>query len=66
MIRGFGAQMINTHSVILWRNNDGTTTLSQRYATGYREPRPVDNPPRIATLIEPKTSVVRPPFPIRV
>ncbi|PPQ64690.1 hypothetical protein CVT26_002780 [Gymnopilus dilepis] len=57
---GFGAQMINTHSVILWRNNDGTTTLSQRYATGYREPRPVDNPPRIATLIEPKTSVARP------
>ncbi|KAF8911940.1 hypothetical protein CPB84DRAFT_1760813 [Gymnopilus junonius] len=57
---GFGAQMIHTHSIVLWRNSDGTTTLSQRYATGYREPRPEDSPSRVATLIEPKTSVVRP------
>jgi hypothetical protein len=52
--------MINTHSVIMWQNEDGTTTLSQRYTSGYREPHPVANPPRVATLVEPKKNVVRP------
>ncbi|KDR73470.1 hypothetical protein GALMADRAFT_251147 [Galerina marginata CBS 339.88] len=56
---GFGKQMINTHSVIMWMNDDGTTTLSQRYTTGFREPRPVSDPPRVASLVEPK-SMTRP------
>ena len=50
--------MINTHSVIMWKNEDGSTTLSQRYASGYFEPHPVSDPPRVATVIEPKQSVV--------
>ncbi|KAF8964026.1 hypothetical protein BDZ97DRAFT_1919264 [Flammula alnicola] len=41
---GFGSKMVNTHMVILWKNDDGSTTLSQRYTSGYREPRPEPNP----------------------
>ncbi|KAF9533399.1 hypothetical protein CPB83DRAFT_845199 [Crepidotus variabilis] len=51
---GFGEHMAGTHSVILWKNADGTTTLSQRYADGYSEPKLVDSPPRLAKLVEPK------------
>ena len=50
--------MINTHSVIMWNNEDGSTTLSQRYASRYAEPRPVSDPPRVATVAEPKMSTV--------
>ncbi|KAF8201478.1 hypothetical protein BJ912DRAFT_945478 [Pholiota molesta] len=53
---GFGPRMINTHMVILWKNDDGTTTLSQRYTTGYREPQPESHPPRIATSVAPNKS----------
>lgn len=49
--------MSHTHSVIMWRNQDGTTTLSQRYASGYHEPK-VNSPPRVATIVEPSTLVV--------
>ena len=42
----------------MWKNDDGSTTLSQRYASRYAEPRPVSNPPRIAKAIEPKKSTV--------
>lgn len=59
MIRGFGAHMPNTHSVIMWHNQDGTTTLSQRYATGYTEPKPEDAPLRLATIAQPSALVVR-------
>jgi len=51
---GFGQHMTHTHSVIMWKNADGTTTMSQRYTTQYREPEPVSAPPRVATLVKPK------------
>ena len=50
--------MSHTHSVIMWRNQDGTTTLSQRYASGYHEPKLENAPPRVATIVEPSTFVV--------
>jgi hypothetical protein len=50
--------MIHTHSVIMWHNQDGTTTLSQRYATGYHEPKLEEVPPRVATIAKPSTLVV--------
>ncbi|KAF4615119.1 hypothetical protein D9613_002770 [Agrocybe pediades] len=58
---GFGQRMVDTHSVIMWKNDDGTTTLSHRYASTYSEPEVVSEPPRVATLVEPKKSVTRPP-----
>ncbi|KAG8854217.1 hypothetical protein FRB96_007773 [Tulasnella sp. 330] len=36
--------------VIMWPNNDGTLTLSQRMATDHIMPQVVPNPPEIATL----------------
>ncbi|KAL0067392.1 AdoMet-homocysteine methyltransferase [Marasmius tenuissimus] len=36
--------------VIMWANSDGSFTVSQRQASGYREPEVVDNPPRVATV----------------
>ena len=56
--RGFGPHMSHTHSVIMWRNQDGTTTLSQRYASGYHEPKLENAPPRVATIVEPSALVV--------
>ena len=50
--------MSHTHSVIMWRNQDGTTTLSQRYASGYHEPKLENAPPRVATIVEPSALVV--------
>jgi len=50
--------MTHTHSVIMWHNQDGTTTLSQRYASGYIEPKPENAPPRVATIVKPSTLVV--------
>ncbi|KAF9009358.1 hypothetical protein BDQ17DRAFT_1235413 [Cyathus striatus] len=47
---GFGRRMKDTHMVIVWSNKDGSATLSQRFATGHREPHPAINPPRIAIL----------------
>lgn len=55
--RGFGRQMIGTHMVIMWENDNGTT-LSQRYAKGYSEPEPVDSPPWVATIIQPTQMTV--------
>ncbi|KAK0228359.1 hypothetical protein IW262DRAFT_1350516 [Armillaria fumosa] len=57
---GFGRRMAETHMVILWYNNDGTVTLSQRYAVGHSEPRLVSNPPRLATPQVPSDSAWRP------
>jgi len=50
--------MIPTHSVIMWHNKDGTTTLSQRYASGYHEPEVEDAPPRVATIAKPSPLIV--------
>jgi len=60
MALGFGPHMTHTHSVIMWRNQDGTTTLSQRYTQGYFEPKLENSPPRVATAVEPSTLVKRP------
>jgi len=56
--RGFGRQMIGTHMVIMWENGHGTT-LSQRYAKGYREPEPVDVPPWVSAVVQPTQMTVR-------
>jgi len=56
MALGFGPHMSHTHSVIMWHNQDGTTTLSQRYASGYHEPKE-NTPPRVAIIVEPSTLV---------
>jgi len=57
---GFGRKMNNTHMVIMWPNEDGTTTLSQRKAIGHVEPLPVADPPRVATLLTPKITAWHP------
>jgi len=59
---GFGTRMVNTHSVIMWKNDDGTTTLSHRYADTYSEPHVVAEPPRVATIVEPKKNIVCQPY----
>jgi hypothetical protein len=45
---GFGPSMVGSDMVILWPNQDGSITLSQRYAAAYSEPRVVQSPPRVA------------------
>ncbi|KAH9901153.1 hypothetical protein C8Q73DRAFT_232853 [Cubamyces lactineus] len=50
MAIGFGSQMAGTPMVIMWRNADGSVSLSQRQATGLVEPIPVASPPRRATV----------------
>ncbi|KAI0371728.1 hypothetical protein BV20DRAFT_941333 [Pilatotrama ljubarskyi] len=50
MAVGFGAQMVNTPMVIMWRNPDGSVLLSQRQATGLVEPTPLASPARRAVL----------------
>jgi len=48
MAVGFGQQMANTPMVILWENQDGSMTLSQRQAPAEVMPTVVASPPRIA------------------
>ncbi|KAG7092252.1 hypothetical protein E1B28_008617 [Marasmius oreades] len=43
---GFGRRMANSHVVILWENDDGTTTISTRFATNHSEPVYEPNPAR--------------------
>jgi hypothetical protein len=43
--------------VIMWANDDGTFTLSQREASGHFEPSVVANPPRVATAARDLSSV---------
>ncbi len=52
--------MAGTHMVLVWPNDDGTVTLSQRYGRGHYEPQVVDNPPRVASIIEPVATSVGP------
>ena len=42
--------MNNTPVVVMWPNEDGSVTLSQRLATGHVEPHPDPSPSRIATV----------------
>ncbi|EJD42302.1 CBD9-like protein [Auricularia subglabra TFB-10046 SS5] len=50
MAMGFGTSMIGSPMVIMWANDDGTITLSQRQASEHAEPKVAPNPPRVATL----------------
>ncbi|KAK7043683.1 hypothetical protein VNI00_008294 [Paramarasmius palmivorus] len=52
--RGFGRKMKDSHMVVLWENDDGSTTISQRFATGHKMPKMVERPPRIAWLPDSK------------
>ncbi|KAF8921488.1 hypothetical protein CPB85DRAFT_1428468 [Mucidula mucida] len=45
---GFGHKMAGSHMIILWKNDDGTVTVSQRYATGHTEPFIDHSPPQLA------------------
>ncbi|KAH6913838.1 hypothetical protein BKA70DRAFT_646105 [Coprinopsis sp. MPI-PUGE-AT-0042] len=49
MAMGFGTQMTRSPMVIMWANEDGTLTLSQRQANSYTMPAVVPDPPRVAT-----------------
>ncbi|KAK0225379.1 hypothetical protein IW262DRAFT_1456466 [Armillaria fumosa] len=53
---GFGSQMDNTQMVIMWSNNDGTITLSQRRGDGHNLPLVDSNPDRVAALVEAASS----------
>ncbi|KAF8061487.1 hypothetical protein FPV67DRAFT_1509180 [Lyophyllum atratum] len=55
---GFGTRMKYTHMVIMWTNDDGTTTLSQRMGMGHSEPLPVEYPPRRAEIAKPRISTL--------
>ena len=60
MSSGFGVQMTKTHLVVLWKNGDGSMTVSHRYAMYYMEPYVLKDPPRQAKPVEPKLSAVGP------
>ncbi|KAF7789571.1 hypothetical protein EIP86_000517 [Pleurotus ostreatoroseus] len=47
---GFGPRMNDTPLVIMWPNEDGSVTLSQRQASGHTAPVPVASPPHTATV----------------
>lgn len=49
--------MLNTHSVIFWKDKNGSTVVSQRYATSYSEPQVIHEPPSVATVIEVKVCI---------
>lgn len=49
MAIGFGTSMTDSDMVIMWPNQDGFVTLSQRAARGHSQPYVVPNPPRVAT-----------------
>ena len=51
--------MLHTPLVVLWKNSDGTTVISQRYATRYAEPKVDTAPSHVAKLVEPKHLLVR-------
>ncbi|KAG8694389.1 hypothetical protein FRC09_009882, partial [Ceratobasidium sp. 395] len=42
--------MVGSPMVIMWPNQDGTVTLSQREATAHAMPQVVPNPPRVASV----------------
>lgn len=49
--------MIRTQLVILWQNDDGSMTVSQRYARYYAEPTVLADPPRVGNAVELKDLV---------
>ncbi|EJD42300.1 CBD9-like protein [Auricularia subglabra TFB-10046 SS5] len=58
MAIGFGSSMVNTPMVIMWKNDDGSVTLSQRQAGGEVMPTVVPNPPRAAAVDTAQTSAL--------
>ncbi|KAK7043150.1 AdoMet-homocysteine methyltransferase [Paramarasmius palmivorus] len=56
MAIGLGQSMIGTPMVVLWSNSDGSITLSQRQASGYAEPKVIQNPDRVAALVQASSS----------
>ncbi|KAL0067391.1 hypothetical protein AAF712_005620 [Marasmius tenuissimus] len=52
MAIGFGTQMVSSPMVIFWSNSDGMITMSQRQASGHIPPDVVNNPPRVASLVD--------------
>jgi len=55
--RGFGTSMIGTPMVIMWSNEGGNITLSQRQASGHIEPTVVAEPKRVASLAQDLSAV---------
>ncbi|KIM32778.1 hypothetical protein M408DRAFT_6228 [Serendipita vermifera MAFF 305830] len=49
MAVGFGTTMIDADMIIMWPNQDGSVTLSQRASRNHAQPTIVDNPARVAT-----------------
>ncbi|KAI0085480.1 hypothetical protein BDY19DRAFT_449511 [Irpex rosettiformis] len=47
---GFGPRMDEAPLVVLWPNEDGSVTLSQRVADGHVPPQLDPDPPRVATI----------------
>ncbi|PFH52356.1 hypothetical protein AMATHDRAFT_139927 [Amanita thiersii Skay4041] len=60
---GFGRRMAGSQMVAMWDNGDGSVTLSQRYATGHREPLPIltNKFPRRAVPVKPRRTSWHPP-----
>jgi len=56
MAMGFGQQMANSPMVIMWANDDGTVTLSQRTAAYEVMPTVDPDPPRVASFSKTLTS----------
>lgn len=50
--------MANTPMVIMWKNDDGTVTISQRQASSQVMPTVVPNPPRTAAVDTAQTSAL--------
>ncbi|TFK74258.1 hypothetical protein BDN72DRAFT_789463 [Pluteus cervinus] len=50
MAMGWGTGMVGSHLVVMWANDDGNITVSQRYATDHVMPLVEPNPPKVATL----------------
>ena len=50
--------MLNSDMVVLWKNDDGSTTVSQRKAVWYSEPLVLKAPKRLADPVEPKLTAV--------
>ena len=57
---GFGASMVGSDMVVMWPNEDGGITLSQRFADSYSEPTIVQSPARVATVSESLSSTSGP------
>ncbi|KAL0947161.1 hypothetical protein HGRIS_013288 [Hohenbuehelia grisea] len=49
---GFGKHMTNTHMVVMWKNSNNSSSITQRIATDYVEPNEVLYPPRRATTVD--------------